>query len=115
MQRLSNPKIPQSPICLAVQTSRLARMQVRVRSLALTEEGYLSCLFDGGAGKGRALSDAPMVHLPELRKGDGCEVALLRLSRVIQGNTFEWQLLSCRSDGSASAGAKASTVQGERV
>lgn len=68
----------------------------RVRSIAPTPQGHLSCVLDTPAGRLKALSDAVGVHLPELRVGTQVQAVLLRLRRTTPTAVWHWQLLCCR-------------------
>ena len=98
---------------VSAPTQRFVRMTARVRSLAVTRDGRLSCLFDGEAGTVRAMSDMPVVHLPELRKGCMCELALLRVTREVQGIVYDWQLLGCRGGDTGRTNSELADGQGD--
>jgi hypothetical protein len=68
----------------------------RVRSMAPTPQGHLSCVLDTPAGRLKALSDAVAVHLPELQVGSQVQAVLLRLRRTTPDAVWHWQLLCCR-------------------
>jgi hypothetical protein len=74
----------------------LRTLSGHVRNVTLTPEGHASCVFDTPAGRLRALSDAAVVHLPELRRGRRVQVVLLRLRRDTDYGTWDWQLLACQ-------------------
>jgi hypothetical protein len=86
----------------------LSTLTGQVRSVALTQEGHVACVFDTSAGRLRALSDAASVHLPELHCGRRVQVVLLRLRRETVHGTWDWQLLACQgmdeSDWTAKSG-----------
>lgn len=75
----------------------LLTVTARVRSIALTSQGHVSCVIDGPAGRLRALSDASTVHLPELRPGRTIRAVLLRIQRHGDGVSWPWQLLACQA------------------
>ena len=77
-----------------VQTLRT--LAGRVRATSLTPDGHAACVFDTPAGRLRALSDAAVVHLPELRRGRPVKVVLLRLRRETSYGQWDWQLLACQ-------------------
>ena len=68
----------------------------RVRATNVTPDGHAACVFDTPAGRLRALSDAAVVHLPELRQGRPVQVVLLRLRRETPYGLWNWQLLACQ-------------------
>jgi hypothetical protein len=78
------------------EPSSLLTVTGRVRSIALTSQGHVSCVIDGPAGRLRVLSDASTVHLPELRPGRAIRAELLRLQRVTEEGNWQWQLLAAQ-------------------
>lgn len=78
------------------ESQPLRTLKGRVRSVGLTHEGHAACVFDTPAGRLRALSDAAVIHLPELRQGRRVQVVLLRLRRETMHGTWDWQLLACQ-------------------
>ena len=77
-------------------TQTLRTLTGRVRMTTLTPDGHAACVFDTPAGRLRALSDAAVIHLPELRQGRPVQVVLLRLRRETPYGLWNWQLLACQ-------------------
>lgn len=92
----------------------LRTLEAQVRSVGLTPEGHAACVFDTPAGRLRALSDAAVVHLPEVRRGRRVQVVLLRLRRETVYGTWDWQLLACQgADESDGVGVSADIERSE--
>ena len=84
----------------------------RVRATHLTPDGHAACVFDTPAGRLRALSDAAVVHLPELRHDRRVQVVLLKLRRETSYGCWDWQLLACQGLAEDDAVAKSTTDEG---
>ncbi len=80
------------------EPSTLITIAGQVRSIALTREGYVSCVVDGPAGRLRALSDATTIHLPELRPGRRIRAVLLRMQRETGEGRWQWRLLAAQGE-----------------
>ena len=96
-----------------VQTLRT--LAGRVRATSLTPDGHAACVFDTPAGRLRALSDAAVVHLPELRRGRPVKVILLRLRRETSYGQWDWQLLACQGLDEADLIDVNTTYEGSRA